>query len=93
MQIDRGLVLALFVGYTLKVAVLGASLPDAAVVLILAAAHFLYNSQVQNKQIVQFKQEISEFKNELAACKKVSDDLKTTMASVKISQGLMQKVR
>jgi hypothetical protein len=58
MNIDRYLILSLFGGYTGKLLILGASPADAAVVLVLAAAHFLYSNQMQNKKIVELEQHV-----------------------------------
>jgi len=87
-SIDHKIVLSLFAGYTIKALALGANINDAAVILVLAAAHFLYNSQIQNKQISQLNQLVEGMKSELDSVKKTQDDLKTSIASVKISTGL-----
>lgn len=89
-KIDKGLLLTLFGGYTVKVAVLGASPSDAAVVLVLAAAHFLFNLQIENKEITQLKQELSKQKELLEIHSKEIQDLKTMGASLKLAGGMRQ---
>lgn len=86
-HIDRYLIIALFSGYVAKVLARGASFSDAAVILILAATHFLYNSQVQNKKIIQLDQQVTDLTDILKSVQKSQDEIKTSMASVKISQG------
>lgn len=87
-KFDKALLLSLFGGYTVKVAVLGASPSDAAVVLVLAAAHFLYNSQIQNKEISNLRSEIESVNNRLNDQAKVLEDTRSAMSSIKIAQGL-----
>lgn len=91
-NLDRYMIMALFAGYMGKLLLTGASLSDAAIVLVLAAANFLYNSQIQNKQIVELKQELREFKNqstaEIKKLSELSEELKTNVAGVKIASGL-----
>jgi hypothetical protein len=89
-KIDKGLLLTLFGGYTIKAAVLGASPSDAAVILVLAAAHFLYNLQIENKEITQLKQELSKFKELQDLHTKEILDLKTMGASLKLAGGMRQ---
>lgn len=88
MNIDKVLLLSLLAGYTGKVSVLGASSADAAVVLVLAAAHFLYNSQIQNKEIKALKDEIQAIK--VIQAKQASDieEVKSMASSIKIATGL-----
>lgn len=87
-NIDRILLLALFSGYVLKIAVLGATYPDAAIILVLAATHFLYNSQIQNKQIDELKQDLTSIKSTIEVLKKDNEDMRNSVAGVKITQGL-----
>lgn len=99
MHIDRYLVIALFGGYVAKVSVLGASLSDAAIILVLAAAHFLQNHHNFNKQINELKQELLdlnvEFKEQnekvLTTIKSQDEaiaELKSSLAGVKIASGM-----
>lgn len=87
-NIDKVLLLSLFAGYTCKVAVLGASASDAAVVLVLAAAHFLYTWKIENKEITELKNQIEVLK--LADVKLLNEinEAKTAAASLKIAAGL-----
>lgn len=87
-NLDHYLLLSLFGGYVLKLLVKGATLPDAAIVLFLGAAYYLYNSQIQSKEIVQLKQEFKGIQDQLEAIKKSNEDLKNAVAGVKITQGL-----
>ena len=88
MHIDKALLLCLFGGYTAKLAILGSSLPDAAIILVLAAAHFLYNSQIQNKQILELSNRLNELEAKQAEQNKNVEDIKSAVSSIKISQGL-----
>lgn len=86
-NIDRYLIIALFGGYVIKILARGASFSDAAIVLVLAATHFLYTSQIQNKEVSELKQQVATLTDTLVIVQKSQDDIKTNMASVKISQG------
>jgi len=87
-NIDRVLVLSLFGGYTLKLLALGAQPADAAVVLVLAAAHFAYNSQIQNKKMKELEDRIDtvqKFNSDLTA--QISD-VKSIVTGMKLNANL-----
>ena len=88
MNINRDLILSLFGIYTLKLLILGASLPDAAVVLVLAAANFLYNSQLERKVIAELKQEVKDIKSNQHDQNTIISELKTSMTGMKMSNNL-----
>lgn len=85
---DRALLLCLLGGYTVKLLALGSNLSDALVVLVLAGAHFLYNSQIQNKEIKELANKIEELEKKNVEQTKLNEDLKSSISSVKITQGL-----
>lgn len=85
---DHILLLTLLCSYTAKVGILGASLADAAVVLVLAAAHFLYSSQVQNKQVTELKEEVSKLKEQSKETSEILLELKSSIASAKLAAGM-----
>jgi hypothetical protein len=87
-KLERYALISLFSGYVIKLLVVGASLADAAIVLFLAALYYLYISQIQNKQIVQLKQEVTELKENITSLKKDNEDFRSAVAQVKISNGL-----
>lgn len=88
MQLDRYLTIALFGGYVAKVSIMGASLSDAAIILVLAAAHFLYNSQIQSKEVSELKQQVTSLMKDVQDLKTNVDDAKTALAGVKIAAGM-----
>ncbi len=88
MNIDRNLILCLFGGYTAKLLALGAQPADAAVVLVLAGAHFLYNSQIQNKEINKLKQELVDMKKAEYDQNMQISDMKTAVTGMKINNSL-----
>jgi uncharacterized protein YlxW (UPF0749 family) len=88
MKLDRYLLIALFAGYVAKALIMSASFSDAAIVLVLAAAHFAFNSQIQNKQITELKQQVNDLSNLVNQLKDETKELKTTVAGVKIASGL-----
>lgn len=87
-DLDRYLLIALFGGYIIKMLAHGATLPDAAVVLVLAGSHFLYNHFMQNKEITQLKQELNGIRDSIQKVLKDNEDLRNAVAGVKITQGL-----
>lgn len=87
-NINQKLLLTLFAAYTVKVLALGANPTDAAIILVLAASHFLYSSQIQNTEIFELKQNLSKLSNELEQLKTETKELKTNIAGVKIASGL-----
>tara|TARA_R110000868_G_scaffold70612_3_gene207297 strand:- start:1338 stop:1619 length:282 start_codon:yes stop_codon:yes gene_type:complete len=87
-NLDRIVIILLFSGYVGKLLAFGAGLPDAAVVLVLAAAHFLNNSNIQNKELSQLKQELSKQQETLELFQKEHLEMKNAVAGVKITQGL-----
>ena len=87
-NLDKALLLSLLAGYTGKIAVLGASPSDAAVVLVLAAAHFAYSSQIQNKKVSDLEHKLNTF-TEIQNKQAVElADIKVMTSSMKIAQGL-----
>jgi hypothetical protein len=88
MNIDRALILSLFAGYTGKLLVLGASPADAAVVLVLAAAHFAYSNQIQNKKILELTQEIKKLQDTQAGQNELIADVKSTVSGMKVSAAM-----
>lgn len=87
-NIERYLLISLFSGYVIKVLATSASISDAAIVLFLAASYFLYNSQIQNKEISQLKQELTTTSEQIKKLQKDSEDMRNAVAGVKITQGL-----
>lgn len=87
-NINQKLLLTLFGAYTTKVLILGANPTDAAIVLVLAAAHFLCSSQIQNNEISELKQTINSLSVQLQELKVETKELKTNVAGVKIANGL-----
>jgi len=91
-NLERYLIMAMLIGYVGKLLAFGAGFADMGIVLVLAAAHFLYNSQLQNKEIVKLKQELKEavssFKNENLRIQAVVDEHRTSLTSIKMSQGI-----
>lgn len=88
MKLDHYLIIALFGSYVIKVMALGASLSDAIIILVLAVAHFAFNSQIQNKQINELKQQVTNLSLSLEELKNETKELKTSVAGVKIASGL-----
>lgn len=90
-NLDRYTLALLLVGYTGKLLVFGASLPDAIVMAVLAGAHFLYNSQIQSKQVFELKQQFSEVQAQIKLLKEDNDQLKNNVSNavvgIKMSQG------
>lgn len=87
-NINQKLLLTLFAAYTTKILVLGANPTDAAIILILAATHFLCSSQIQNKEISELKQTVNNLTLQLEELKVETKELKTNIAGVKIANGL-----
>lgn len=88
MNINQIIVLSLFAGFTGKALYMGASVSDAAVILILAAAHFFHSTQIQNKRIDELKQELKAIDDKQAARDATMAEIKDTMSSVKVANGL-----
>jgi hypothetical protein len=82
---DRVLILSLFGGYTLKLLALGAQPADAAVVLVLAAAHWAYNAQLERKEINELRQEIKDIKANQQDQNTIISELKTAVTGIKMS--------
>jgi predicted ribonuclease toxin of YeeF-YezG toxin-antitoxin module len=89
-NIDKLLLLSLLVGYTGKVCILGASPSDAAIVLVLAAAHIVNRYYDNNKEITELKGELTAIKDALVHHAKEIQDLKTTSAGMKLASGMRQ---
>lgn len=91
-NIDRGLILSLFAGYTVKCAVLGASIADALVILGLAGAHFLYNFYNRSKEIAELKahynKELAELKSAQYDQAVILSELRTNVTGIKLSQSM-----
>jgi hypothetical protein len=87
-NIDKALLLCLFGGYTAKLAILGSNYSDALIILVLAAAHFLYNSQIQNKQIQELTSRLNDLQIKQNEQNDNVEDIKSAISSLKISQGL-----
>lgn len=87
-NIDRYLIIALFGAYVSKLMIQGASLSDAAIVLVLASANFLVGYFPRSKELSELKQELIEIKKLQTQQNQIVDEIKTSVASVKISQGL-----
>lgn len=88
MNIDRYLILSLFGGYTGKLLILGASPADAAVVLVLAAAHFFYSNQIQNKKILELDQELKAIKATQSGQNEIIADVKSTVSGIKMKEAM-----
>lgn len=87
-NIDRTLILSLFGVYTLKLLVLGASPADAAVVLVLAAAHFAYNSQIQSKKILELEQALKDIKSSQHDQNVSISEMKSIVMGIKLKEGM-----
>lgn len=87
-NIDKALLLSLLAGYTGKVAVLGASPADAAVIFVLAAGHFLYNSQIQNKKVKDLEDRLNNFTEIQDIQAKELADIKAMTSAMKMASGL-----
>lgn len=88
MNIDRVLLLSLFSGYTIKLLALGANPADAAVVLVLAGANYLFHAQLERKQISELKQELKEIRSGQTDQNVIISELKTSMTGLKMSSNL-----
>lgn len=82
------MLLSLFSGYTIKVCALGASPADAAVVLVLAAAHFCHSYHSVNKQISQLNQEVNNLTDKLKEHSETLVELKSSISSAKLAAGM-----
>lgn len=87
-KLDRYLLIALMGSYVVKVAVSGASLADAAIVLVLAGAHVGLKFSSNNAEILELKQQLIDQKAQIDDQKKQIEDVKNAVAGVKITQGL-----
>lgn len=87
-NIDRVLILSLFGGYTLKLLALGANPADAAVVLVLAGANYLFNAQLERKAINELKQELKDIRSSQVDQNIIISELKTSMTGIKMSSSL-----
>jgi hypothetical protein len=91
-NLDRYIIMALFSGYVGKLLLLGAGYADVGVVLVLAAAHFLFASKAEQKQIDELKQLVkeshSDLKNEVIRLTAIVDDHRASLTSIKMSQGI-----
>lgn len=87
-NINQYLVLSLFCAFTIKSLVAGAGLADAAILLILAAAHFLHTSQIQNKEILELRSLIKALSDKQDSRDEMMADVKDNMSAVKLASGL-----
>lgn len=87
-NLDRIMIGSLFAAYVGKILILGSSAADAAIVSVLAAAHFLYNWQIKNTEITQLKQELTNINEKIKQVENQQLDIKNAVAGVKITQGL-----
>jgi len=91
-NLDRYIVMASFGGYVGKLLLLGATLADVGIVAVIAAAYFLFMYVANSKQIDQLKQELkkdnSELKNEVLRLQSIVDEHRTSLTSIKMSQGI-----
>jgi hypothetical protein len=91
-NLERYITMALFSGYVGKLLLLGAGLSDVGVVLVLAAISFLFATKAEQAQINQLKQlvekSISENKNEVLRLQAMVDEHRTSLTSIKMSQGI-----
>jgi len=88
MNIDRILVLSLFVGYTIKSAILGASLADAVVILGLTSVNFLYNLNIENKKMGELEKSLNELKSLHNDQNVIISELRTSVTGVKLQQSI-----
>lgn len=88
MNIDRYLILSLFGGYTGKLLILGASPADAAVVLVLAAAHFFYSNQIQNKKIIELTQQVKALEFTQDSQNKSIEDMKSMVSGMRVKEAM-----
>ena len=86
-SINQRLLLALFAGYTIKSLAFGSTFSDAAIILVLAAAHFLINHYAFDKQFNELKQELTGIKDAVKTQDQAIADLKSSLAGVKIAGG------
>lgn len=91
-NLDRYCFMLLLTSYVGKLLILGANLPDALVVGILAGVNYFYHSQIQNKRIDKLEAELRMYAEEIPLMKKNLEDTRNAVAGIKLSQGL-QKVR
>lgn len=89
-NLDYWMLLSLFAGYTGKVLVLGAQPADAAVVLVLAAAHFLYNSQIQNKNIKALEDRIAGIEKQHFDQNTKINEISTVVNGIKLGASFRQ---
>ena len=91
-NLDRYIIMALFGAYVGKLLLLGANYSDVGVVLVLAAAHFLVASKSHEKQIDVLKKQLdearAEMKEDLKAIKTMTDEHRTALTSIKMSQNI-----
>lgn len=90
LTLDRNIITLLFAGYIGKLLIVGASFADAPIALILGSIYFLFFLKIKDNQIDELKQELMEQKKEIEKVAQTSSDVKSAMASLKISQGFKQ---
>lgn len=91
-NLDRYIIMASFSGYMGKLLLLGAGYADVGIVTVLASVFFLYSYTSNKKQIDQLKQEVkesqSELKNEVLRLQAIVDEHRSSLTSIKMSQGM-----
>lgn len=94
-NLDKHFLALLLAGYTIKLLALGASLPDAGVILVLAAAHYMFNSQIQNKRVDALEEKINETKELIQSLKDENESIKASVGNavvgIKMSNGFINK--
>lgn len=78
---NSGLLITLFAGYVGKIAVTGATFPDALVVLFLGATYYMYNSQIQSKEQAELKQQLTTLSAQFAEVKEQQAETKSLVAN------------
>lgn len=91
-NLERYTIMVLLSGYVGKLLLLGANLADVGIVGVVAAVYFLLTYTANNSQIEQLKQELkkdnSELKNEVLRLQAIVDEHRTSLTSIKMSQGI-----
>ena len=94
-NIDKYIHPILLVGYTGKLLAMGASLPDALVLTVIAASYFLSNTQIQNKKVKELEEKVNENSNLVKALQAENESIKGSVANavvgIKMNSGFKMK--
>lgn len=83
----KRLPLALFGAYTIKLLVLGATLSDAPIILVLAAVYAYNENKAENKKINELSKQIQDLRTEVQEASISAKDAKTAVSGLKLSYG------